>query len=170
MKNIVILIIAVINIMLSPQTSLSQQTSTLKLKFSLTDSDGDIIKSNESNYIYGDSYNGDKMSLDANNDQIRYDNDSNVFILTITVPRYKEYSFSLRNQNSGGIMNFQIFMDGNLSEQLTIDEIRFTPGVFVFNLTTGTNYFNKGNLNYSKGSKEEYNIKDIDWKATHINE
>jgi hypothetical protein len=67
-------------------------------------------------------------------------------------------------------MNFQIFMDGNLSEQLTIDEIRFTPGVFVFNLTTGTNYFNKGNLNYSKGSKEEYNIRDIDWKATHINE
>ena len=93
LKNIAILIIAVTCAMLNPSTSLSQQTSALKLKFSLSDSGGNIIKSNDSNYSYVDYGNGDEMSLDANNDQIRYDTVSIMFIVTITVPRYNEYSF-----------------------------------------------------------------------------
>jgi len=93
MKNKAILIIAATCVILIPNTLLSQQTSTLKLKFNLSDSGGNIIKSNDSNYSYVDYGNGDEMSLDANNDQIRYDTVSIMFIVTITVPRYNEYSF-----------------------------------------------------------------------------
>jgi hypothetical protein len=173
-KNIAILIIAGLFVILSPYICLSQQTSTLKLKFSLSDSGGDIIKSNDSNYTYVDYGNGDEMSLDANNDQIRYDTVSRMFIVTITVPRYNEYSFILKNTYSKESMVFRISMDGNLSEQLTIDEIRFTPGTYVFNLKTSLNYYNRSNLNINKSTKHEENgpcteIKEVDWDAPHIN-
>lgn len=169
MKNVIILIIAATCAVLIPNTLFSQQTSTLKLKFGLTDADGDYINPNDSNYFYVDYWNEVEVPLSADNDQIKYDTVSSMFVVIITVPRYNEYSFALKNKSSKESMIFKVFMDGNLSEQLTIDEIQFTPGVFVFNLTNGVHYFNKENLNYSKGSKEEFNIKGIDWKATQIN-
>ena len=168
MKKVLTLILTVFALLLSPHESLSQQTSTLKLKFSLIDLDGDTIKPNNSNYLYMDYYTGKEMPLNANNDQIRYDTVSRMFIATITVPRYTEYTFSLKNKASQETMSFRITMNGNLSEQLTLDVIQFTPGIFVFNLNEDINYYDKDDLEIEKcvGHGENgrcYEVRNVDW-------
>lgn len=160
-------------VMLTAHTSISQQTSTLELKFRLIDSVGEPILPDNSNYIYVDYWNGDEMPLNANNNQITYDTISEMFVAQITVPRYEEYSFILKNKESKEAMVFRIAMDGNLSEQLTFDEIHFTPGVYVFNLTSDVNFYHRGDLEINKCSDSEESepcneIKGIDWDAGHI--
>lgn len=168
MKNIPLLIITAFALLLISHKSISQQTSTLKLKFSLIDSDGDTIKPSDSNYLYMDYYTGDEIPLNVNNDQIRYDTISRMFIATINVPRYTEYSFSLKNKVSQEKMSFRITLNGNLSEQLTLDVIQFTPGIFVFNLNEDTNYYNIDDLKIEKCIEHGengrcYEIKNVDW-------
>ncbi|PHR48049.1 MAG: hypothetical protein COA32_05850 [Fluviicola sp.] len=174
-KNITVLIIAINCLVLTTNISLSQQTSTLKLKFSLSDAGGKIIKPNDSSYSYVDSWNGDEMSLNESNDLIRYDTVCRMFIVSIKVPRYNEYSFILKNKNSKESMVFKIFMDGNLSEQLIIDEIRFTPGTYEFNLAKDVNYYHRGDLEVKNCTEIEekdscIKIKGVDWDASHINQ
>lgn len=168
MKNIPLLIVTAFALLLISHESLSQQTSTLKLKFSLIDSVGDTIKPGNSNYIYVDYWNGDEMSLIANNDHIRYDTVSSMFVVTITVPRYNEYSFILKNKYRKESMVFRITMNGNISEELTLDVIQFTPGLFVFNLKEDTNYYNIDDLEIKKCFEHGengrcYEIKHVDW-------
>ena len=168
MKNILPLILAAFALLLSPHESLSQQTSTLKLKFSLIDSDGDTIKPSYSNYLYEDYYTGEEMPLNTNNDQISYDSVSRMFIATITVPRYTEYAFSLKNKAIQETISFRITLNGNISEQLTLDKIQFTPGIFVFNLNEDINYYDKDDLEIEKcvGHGENgrcYEVRNVDW-------
>jgi len=168
MKKVLTLILTVFALLLSPHESLSQQTSTLKLKFSLIDSDGDTIKPSDSNYLYVDYYNGDEMPLNTNNDQISYDTVSRMFIATITVPRFTEYAFSLKNKASHETMSFRIILNGNLSEKLTLDVIQFTPGIFVFNLNENTNYYDQDDLDIEKCVEHGengrcYEVRNVDW-------
>lgn len=174
MKKISHLLIAGILILIGTSSSFSQQTSTLKLKFNLVDSLGNAIAPDNPNYLYVDSWNGDEMPLNTNNSQIKFDTISKVFIAHITVPRYKEYSFGLKNKNTKESMVFRIFMDGNLSEYLTFDEIQFTSGVFVFNLASNVNYYNTSNFELTNCT-EKKNVKtdciiieEIDWDASHL--
>ncbi|MGM0480125.1 MAG: hypothetical protein ACQERC_12960 [Bacteroidota bacterium] len=168
MRKILPLVLTAFALLLSPLESLSQQTSTLKLKFSLIDSDGDTIKPSDSNYVYMDYYSGGRMSLNANNHHIKYDEALQMFIATITVPGYSDYSFGLKNKESDEMMTLSIAMNGNLSEQLTLDVIQFTPGIFVFNLNENTNYYDQDDLDIEKCVENGengrcYEIRNVDW-------
>lgn len=66
------------------------------------------------------------------------------------------------------MLTFSIAMNGNLSEQLSLDVIQFTTGVFVFNLNEDTNYYDQDDLEIEKCVEHGengrcYEIKNVDW-------